>query len=483
MRSNLMKAVIGLLVGLSLVAGLAPSAGADISPDDGTPFPTNSELETIENVGSDTSYFVVCDLAQKFHKNKPAIPNTGVNPGVANVDRDYALCLAGNAATSTVPPAGVNGSGVADCQFNGRNGYIVNPSITVRADVDDDPSGHTYCVDNTIPLAPVICTGGAYVSGNDYAPPNGSSAGVQALADCAENGPIDFARSSRRINTGDVDEQDMQFYAFAMGGLTWSRWKVACASELVLPLGCSPKNLTKTQLRNIYSCAVTNWNQVGGDNAAIIRYAIQPGSGTRSAFDSRILGGGGISMQTGIANSCSPVPAANILQEHDATGLTPADKPAAIYGYDIARWNSQSTGFEVDKRNGASLGKINGVAPTTATLSESEALENDVTACDTNVTPTSFCGSRLIFNVIDTPATSVDAYEATINFVGVRIIAGADNDHNGMVCSNKQAAVISANGFTPLAFIEGGLQTRIDEPSSCRLESVITNVALEAANV
>jgi len=48
--------------------------------------------------------------------------------------------------------------------------------------------------------------------------------------------------------------------------------------------------LTKTQLKGIFEGNITNWNQVGGANAKIDVIVREEGSGTRTAFQSLVLG-------------------------------------------------------------------------------------------------------------------------------------------------------------------------------------------------
>lgn len=47
---------------------------------------------------------------------------------------------------------------------------------------------------------------------------------------------------------------------------------------------CSVTDLTMEQIQQIYTGEVTNWNQVGGDDAAIVVVTREEGSGTRGAF-------------------------------------------------------------------------------------------------------------------------------------------------------------------------------------------------------
>jgi phosphate transport system substrate-binding protein len=54
---------------------------------------------------------------------------------------------------------------------------------------------------------------------------------------------------------------------------------------VIVNKGNAVSNLTVEQIRNIYTGAITNWNQVGGANAAIAVVSREEGSGTRGAFE------------------------------------------------------------------------------------------------------------------------------------------------------------------------------------------------------
>ena len=76
------------------------------------------------------------------------------------------------------------------------------------------------------------------------------------------------------------------------------------------------------------------------------------------------------------------------MQEHDARGVTNANKKNAIFAYDWARFRAQKTGFEQNLTNGAVLGKFGvttPVGPTTANVNEQAGR---------------FFGTRYVFNVV-----------------------------------------------------------------------------------
>lgn len=101
--------------------------------------------------------------------------------------------------------------------------------------------------------------------------PTGSSQGVKELVD----GRSDFARSSRGPKTS--GESGTAFWGFAKDGI------------VVTTLGGrAPLNVTPAQVKGIWNCTITNWNQLDPSlpSATIHPYGMNPSSGTKATFDS-----------------------------------------------------------------------------------------------------------------------------------------------------------------------------------------------------
>ena len=146
----------------------------------------------------------------------------------------------------------------------------------------------------------------------------GSAAGIMA----ASSGTADIGMSSR-----------------ALAGDELKLWWVEIARD-GLALVVNPKNpvasLTPTQVRDVYSGVVTNWKFLGGARGAIHVVAREDGSGTRSSFESMIMG------QTSIT------PKAIIQDSNGAVRQVVADDPWAIGFISLGLVDSSVKALELD---------------------------------------------------------------------------------------------------------------------------------------
>jgi len=113
----------------------------------------------------------------------------------------------------------------------------------------------------------------------------GSSAGITA----AETGAADIGMSSR-----DLNEKESALWAveIAKDGLA-----------VIINPGNPINNLTLDQVRDVYLGAVDNWSALGGNDARIHVIAREEGSGTRSAFESLVMGSGQITPRAIVQDS------------------------------------------------------------------------------------------------------------------------------------------------------------------------------------
>lgn len=131
----------------------------------------------------------------------------------------------------------------------------------------------------------------------------GSGAGIEAV----NNGTADIGNSSRSL-------KDEEKEAGAVENIVAIDGIAVCVDTANTVSG-----LTKEQLISIYNGTVTNWSEVGGEDAPIVVVGREAGSGTRGAFE-EILG---------LEDSCSY---ANVLDSTGAVMAKVASTPGAI-GY------------------------------------------------------------------------------------------------------------------------------------------------------
>jgi len=289
--------------------------------------------------------------------------------------------------------------------------------------------------------------------------PNGSSQGIAQLAtfNKSSSGPFctNFARSSRPRGSTDPSfgPGGVAFVALAGDAVTWSHPAVNTAA---------PATLTPTQLASIYTCATTNWNQVGGGNQAIVPFLPQNGSGTLSFFLAAI----GVTTPGPCVSNVS-----NTLEENEGTNSA-LNNPGAIFIYSVGDWIAQS--FHAPKcvvaatckanasgvickkvpgldqfwcnisgvgtpQGAEKLGQISGVAPTTGSGKSTKI---------NPLFPATF--DRTLFDVVPfDPATSNHIPGATSPVGGIDL--ATEFGATGFDCSNATAKTDITNyGFVNL---------------------------------
>ncbi len=246
--------------------------------------------------------------------------------------------------------------------------------------------------------------------------PNGSSQGKAALKASAEagDGKIDIARSSSARSSS--DPSTFEFFSFATDGVTWASSATGSGAGLTLTLA---------QLRGIYSGTITNWNQVGGANAAIVVYLPQTGSGTLSFFTGTVLG---------FDPTTKPVTIKRF-QEHDGNSILAADRSRAIAPFSIAQWIAQGNAVTPDKRAGFTVNPLTGAGFNGSPVSGSAG----------NYTPaftTAFLGSRSVYNIVDSRTPSYDQAKRAIGFD-----TGDTASIASPLCGGQLATKIKQYGF------------------------------------
>lgn len=159
---------------------------------------------------------------------------------------------------------------------------------------------------------------------------NGSGAGKNKLYGAGNNTDVSFARSSSSLNPTEVSA-GLQQFPFAVDGL-----KLGVSATATN----APATITPSQLVAIYSGAVTNWSEIGGQPGLIKPYVPQAGSGTLSFFTAQLTA----------ANNGNPVSLAGTVgstQEHDDTDIK--SNPNAIAPFSTARAKNMTSTIKLEK--------------------------------------------------------------------------------------------------------------------------------------
>ena len=291
--------------------------------------------------------------------------------------------------------------------------------------------------------------------------PNGSGAGRDALkaSIIAGDGCIDIARSSgapRPIGpAAGQDPASFEYYAYALDAVGWTS-----ASSL------APANLSLSQLRGIYNCTFTNWSQVGGGSGPIKRYYPQPGSGTRSFFQSEVLGFDPFTFSSG---SC-PLPTE--IQENEGLGIfLNGDLQTAVFPYSGANFSAMANGTIPDQRAGQTMRNLDGQNITfnngsqTVLATPEHTGDPNAPVRETNVRLNNpappYVGIRYVFNVTDNTARS---YQSALRYIGFDNVA---NGSTSPLCGGAYASTLASFGFGPLNGTDGGANNLAG--ATCRL--------------
>jgi phosphate transport system substrate-binding protein len=117
----------------------------------------------------------------------------------------------------------------------------------------------------------------------------GSGVGIAALI----NGSTDICEASRAMKSSEIDKLKERFNTTGV--------EIPVARDgLSLYLNEENKvsELTLDQLKGIYSGQITNWKEVGGDDAKIVLYGRENSSGTYVYFKDNVLKGADFAAQT-----------------------------------------------------------------------------------------------------------------------------------------------------------------------------------------
>ncbi len=109
----------------------------------------------------------------------------------------------------------------------------------------------------------------------------GSGAGIQMLID----GELDFAQSSRPLTAEEKQQAQQKGLSLQEVPVAIEAVAIATNPNLSIP------GLTLTQLKDIYTGSITNWNQVGGPDLAVVPASRGDVGGTVQFFQDAVLEG------------------------------------------------------------------------------------------------------------------------------------------------------------------------------------------------
>jgi phosphate transport system substrate-binding protein len=301
--------------------------------------------------------------------------------------------------------------------------YDTPPYLSTNIGCETTPATFTVKADTVHPLI-------TYSASN--LPPNGGTAGINALIADNGAGNIAFARSTS--GRSGSNPANLEFWAYGLDAVSWDHFSSNTSA---------PATLSAAQLAGIYNCTYTNWNQVGGGNALITRYYPVITSSTASFFAKLFLGG-----SEPVSTGTCPI---TFVPQNDATQVASGDRTTSILPYSYGNFFSQTTGVYGAGGNlaaGTVLGEVNGTAASKTTIVEAAAFANiSGDACTATPVAGQFCGSRYIYNVTWQKLPAL-YYDAVIDLIGVPSTgtAGANS-----YCSDKYKSTLTTYGFVPLA--------------------------------
>lgn len=144
-----------------------------------------------------------------------------------------------------------------------------------KANDNGTTTGGTVSTDGSTSMEKVIgALGESYMEANSGATftynPTGSGSGIQAVSE----GRCDIGLSSRALKD-DEKASGLKETIVALDGI----------AIIVNPQN-PVKDLSLEQIAKIYTGEITNWKDVGGEDAEIVRIGREAGSGTRDGFES-----------------------------------------------------------------------------------------------------------------------------------------------------------------------------------------------------
>lgn len=171
---------------------------------------------------------------------------------------------------------------------------------------------------------------------------SGSSAGIKDTLNKVNN----IGAASRELKAEETADANLKNEVFAYDGI----------AVIVNPSNEAVKDITPEQLSDIYSGKITNWKDVGGDDAEIFVVSREASSGTRSAFE-ELIGledAGGLTAGAATSEGNGPVQAA-VAENEQAIGyvsfsfIDETVKPLTVNGTEPTAENAKSGSYPLSR--------------------------------------------------------------------------------------------------------------------------------------
>lgn len=169
----------------------------------------------------------------------------------------------------------------------------------------------------------------------------GSSLGLRKVAE----GLVDIGNSGRALTDEEREKYRLVSYPFALDGIA-----------VVVHPGNPVSELSREQIKKVFSGKFDSWREVGGINAPIVLYGRDDGSATRKVFWKKMLAEGVMSADINIVSSNSAM--RNIVSMDSASigyisigHVDPAKvKAIRIDGVEPSQWNALLGKYKVVRK-------------------------------------------------------------------------------------------------------------------------------------
>lgn len=161
----------------------------------------------------------------------------------------------------------------------------------------------------------------------------GSGVGVKMV----NEGLAQIGNTGRALKPSEVKQYDLQTFPFAIDGVA-----------VVVNPDNKVSALSKKQLIDIFTGKVTNWKELGGNDAVITIYTREDGSGTRETFETLAI------------DNAKTLSSMNVVNSNGAMKTAISQDPNAIGYVGIGHLNNQIKGVVLDGMTPSQLNAANG---------------------------------------------------------------------------------------------------------------------------